>query len=163
MIGNGFTRIYRPDGFRAVEDPAKTFEGLVIADIDLDENLLTKRLADFVCQIPLVAQVRMLTHSVDKGRPLYAPGPDSTVGGQDAQDAHCGCQLAGPRDISKHAGATRPRSLFRRRSNVGTSSLSISLFRVDGPTHRVQYPAHAAFALGCAPGAVWPSIAGMFL
>lgn len=49
MIGNGFTRIYRPDGFRAVEDPAKTFEGLVIADIDLDENLLTKRLADFVC------------------------------------------------------------------------------------------------------------------
>lgn len=48
VIGNGFTRIYRPDGFRAVEDPPKTFEGLVVADIDLDENLLTKRLADFV-------------------------------------------------------------------------------------------------------------------
>ena len=48
VIGNGFTRIYRPDGFRAIEDPSKTFDGLVIADIDLDENLLTKRLADFV-------------------------------------------------------------------------------------------------------------------
>ncbi|KYK57895.1 cyanide hydratase [Drechmeria coniospora] len=47
IIGNGFTRIYRPDGFRAVEDPAKTFDGLVIVDVDLDENLLTKRLADF--------------------------------------------------------------------------------------------------------------------
>lgn len=49
VIGNGFSRIYRPDGFRAVDDPAKTFDGLVIVDIDLDENLLTKRLADFVC------------------------------------------------------------------------------------------------------------------
>ncbi|KAM3497010.1 hypothetical protein MY10362_009621 [Beauveria mimosiformis] len=48
VIGNGFTRIYRPDGYRAVEDPPKTFEGLVIVDVDLDENLLTKRLADFV-------------------------------------------------------------------------------------------------------------------
>ncbi|KAH8710365.1 Cyanide hydratase [Beauveria bassiana] len=47
VIGNGFTRIYRPDGYRAVEDPPKTFEGLVIVDVDLDENLLTKRLADF--------------------------------------------------------------------------------------------------------------------
>lgn len=51
VIGNGFTRIYRPDGYRAVEDPSKTFEGLVIVDVDLDENLLTKRLADFVCNI----------------------------------------------------------------------------------------------------------------
>lgn len=48
VIGNGFSRIYRPDGFRAVEDPEKTFDGLVIVDVDLDENLLTKRLADFV-------------------------------------------------------------------------------------------------------------------
>ncbi|KAI9675862.1 MAG: hypothetical protein M1822_008871 [Bathelium mastoideum] len=49
VIGNGFARIYRPDGFRAVEDPSKTFDGLLITDVDLDENLLTKRLADFVC------------------------------------------------------------------------------------------------------------------
>jgi len=48
VVGNGFTRIYRPDGYRAVEDPAKTFEGFILAEIDLDENLLTKRLADFV-------------------------------------------------------------------------------------------------------------------
>jgi cyanide hydratase len=48
VIGNGFARIYRPDGFRAVNDPAKTFDGLVIVEVDLDENLLTKRLADFV-------------------------------------------------------------------------------------------------------------------
>ncbi|OAA66282.1 Nitrilase/cyanide hydratase and apolipoprotein N-acyltransferase [Cordyceps fumosorosea ARSEF 2679] len=47
IIGNGFTRIYRPDGSRAVEAPPKTFEGLVVADVDLDENLLTKHLADF--------------------------------------------------------------------------------------------------------------------
>ncbi|KAJ3499265.1 hypothetical protein NLG97_g487 [Lecanicillium saksenae] len=50
VIGNGFTRIYRPDGFRAVEDPLKTFDGLVIVDVDLDEGLLTKRLADFWMQ-----------------------------------------------------------------------------------------------------------------
>ncbi|POR31928.1 Cyanide hydratase/nitrilase, putative [Tolypocladium paradoxum] len=49
VFGNGFTRIYRPDGFRAVGDPARTFQGLVIAHIDLDENLLAKRLADFIC------------------------------------------------------------------------------------------------------------------
>ena len=49
IIGNGFARIYRPDGYRAVDDPPKTFDGLLIADVDLDENLLTKRLADFVC------------------------------------------------------------------------------------------------------------------
>jgi hypothetical protein len=48
IIGNGFARIYRPDGFRAVEDPPKDFEGIFIVDIDLDENILTKRLADFV-------------------------------------------------------------------------------------------------------------------
>jgi cyanide hydratase len=53
IIGNGFARIYRPDGFRAVEDPSKTFDGLLIAEVDLDENLLTKRLADFVSQVPL--------------------------------------------------------------------------------------------------------------
>ncbi|KAK5989538.1 Cyanide hydratase [Cladobotryum mycophilum] len=47
VIGNGFARIYRPDGFRAVEDAPKTFDGLIIVDVDLDENLLTKRLADF--------------------------------------------------------------------------------------------------------------------
>lgn len=49
VIGNGFARIYRPDGFRAVEDPPKDFEGIFIVDIDLDETILTKRLADFVC------------------------------------------------------------------------------------------------------------------
>lgn len=49
VIGNGFARIYRPDGYRAVDDPSPTFDGLLIADVDLDENLLTKRLADFVC------------------------------------------------------------------------------------------------------------------
>lgn len=49
VIGNGFARIYRPDGFRAVQDPPKTFDGIIIVDVDLDENLLTKRLADFVC------------------------------------------------------------------------------------------------------------------
>lgn len=49
IIGNGFARIYRPDGFRAVEDPPRDFEGIFIVDIDLDENILTKRLADFVC------------------------------------------------------------------------------------------------------------------
>ena len=48
VVGNGFARIYRPDGLRAIEDPAKTFDGLIIAAVDLDENLLTKRLADFV-------------------------------------------------------------------------------------------------------------------
>lgn len=47
VIGNGFSRIYRPDGGRAVEDPSRTFDGIVVAEIDLDENLLTKRLADF--------------------------------------------------------------------------------------------------------------------
>ncbi|KAK0757900.1 hypothetical protein N5P37_009192 [Trichoderma harzianum] len=47
VIANGFARIYRPDGFRAVQDPPKDFEGIFIVDIDLDENLLTKRLADF--------------------------------------------------------------------------------------------------------------------
>lgn len=51
VIGNGFARIYRPDGFRAVEDPPKDFEGIFIVDIDLDENILTKRLADFVCTL----------------------------------------------------------------------------------------------------------------
>lgn len=49
VIGNGFARVYRPDGLRAVQDPIKTFEGIFVVDIDLDENVLTKRLADFVC------------------------------------------------------------------------------------------------------------------
>ncbi|KAF4583277.1 Cyanide hydratase [Ophiocordyceps camponoti-floridani] len=47
VIGNGFARVYRPDGARAVEDPHKTFDGIFVVDIDLDENILTKRLADF--------------------------------------------------------------------------------------------------------------------
>ena len=52
IFGNGFTRIYRPDGYRAVEDLPKAFDGLLIADVDLDENILAKRLADFVCAPP---------------------------------------------------------------------------------------------------------------
>lgn len=52
VVGNGFCRIYRPDGLRAVKDPEKTFDGIVIVDVDLDENLLTKRLADFVSPLP---------------------------------------------------------------------------------------------------------------
>jgi cyanide hydratase len=56
IIGNGFARIYRPDGFRAVQDPSKVFDGLLIAEVDLDENLLTKRLADFVRAPPPALQ-----------------------------------------------------------------------------------------------------------
>jgi cyanide hydratase len=48
IVGNGFARIYRPDGHPAVEKPAKNFRGLVIANIDLDENILSKQLTDFV-------------------------------------------------------------------------------------------------------------------
>lgn len=57
VIANGFARIYRPDGFRAVQDPPKDFEGIFIVDIDLDENLLTKRLADFVCILPIPSKL----------------------------------------------------------------------------------------------------------
>jgi cyanide hydratase len=72
VIGNGFARVYRPDGYRAVDDPSKTFDGLLIADIDLDENLLTKRLADFVrcLRSPSWVFGRLLIHDI--GWPLHA-------------------------------------------------------------------------------------------
>jgi cyanide hydratase len=45
---SGYSRIYRPDGYRAVADPDREWEGLMIVDVDLDEAHLTKVIADFV-------------------------------------------------------------------------------------------------------------------
>ncbi|KAL9473240.1 hypothetical protein ACSS6W_007620 [Trichoderma asperelloides] len=75
VIGNGFARIYRPDGFRAVEDPPKDFEGIFIVDIDLDETILTKRLADFGGHYMRPDLIRLLvdktpkTYLVDANKP----------------------------------------------------------------------------------------------
>ncbi|OAQ85000.1 cyanide hydratase/nitrilase [Purpureocillium lilacinum] len=66
VIGNGFSRIYRPDGFRAVADADKTFEGLMLVDIDLDENLLTKRLADFGGHYMRPDLIRLLVDTTPK-------------------------------------------------------------------------------------------------
>ncbi|KAF7555583.1 hypothetical protein G7Z17_g2079 [Cylindrodendrum hubeiense] len=75
VIGNGFARIYRPDGFRAVDDPAKTFDGIFIVDVDLDENLLTKRLADFGGHYMRPDLIRLL---VDKTPKHYVVDANST-------------------------------------------------------------------------------------
>ena len=72
VIGNGFARVYRPDGFRAVADPEKTFDGLVVVDVDLDENLLTKRLADFVSPLyPYHTHTHTHTHTWIHGVYIY--------------------------------------------------------------------------------------------
>lgn len=81
VIGNGFARIYRPDGFRAVEDPSKTFDGIFVVDVDLDENLLTKRLADFGGHYMRPDLIRLL---VDKTPKTYivdanSPNPSSFI------------------------------------------------------------------------------------
>ncbi|TQV90948.1 hypothetical protein V2A60_008408 [Cordyceps javanica] len=80
VIGNGFTRIYRPDGFRAVEDPPKDFEGLVIVDVDLDENLLTKRLADFGGHYMRPDLIRLMVDKNPKTLIVDANAADPRVG-----------------------------------------------------------------------------------
>lgn len=44
----GFSRIIKPDGSRAVPDVDRSFEGLIIVDVDLDECILSKTLLDMV-------------------------------------------------------------------------------------------------------------------
>lgn len=75
VVGNGFARAYRPDGFRAVDDPPKTFDGIFIVDIDLDENLLTKRLADFGGHYMRPDLIRLL---VDKTPKTYIVDANSS-------------------------------------------------------------------------------------
>ncbi|KAI9710714.1 MAG: hypothetical protein M1820_002547 [Bogoriella megaspora] len=77
VVGNGFARIYRPDGLRAVEDPAKTFDGLLIANVDLDENLLTKRLADFGGHYMRPDLIRLLVDKTPKTYIVDANSSDS--------------------------------------------------------------------------------------
>lgn len=67
-VGNGFSRIYRPDGARAVADAPRAFEGLVVADIDLDETVLVKRLADFVSGPPRACAARAPPPPADGAR-----------------------------------------------------------------------------------------------
>lgn len=103
VVGNGFARAYRPDGSRAVADPPKTFDGIFVVDIDLDENVLTKRLADFVrpptprAFLPFhpLPTIRQVAHRrfPGAGRPLHASRPDPTAGRQDSQDVYRGCQF----------------------------------------------------------------------
>ncbi|EQL02128.1 Nitrilase/cyanide hydratase and apolipoprotein N-acyltransferase [Ophiocordyceps sinensis CO18] len=76
VVGNGFARIYRPDGSRAVEDPAKTFEGIFVVDIDLDENVLTKRLADFGGHYMRPDLIRLLVDKTPKTCIVDANSPD---------------------------------------------------------------------------------------
>ncbi|KND89908.1 Cyanide hydratase [Tolypocladium ophioglossoides CBS 100239] len=79
IVGNGFARVYRPDGFRAAEDPAKTFDGIVVVDIDLDENLLTKRLADFGGHYMRPDLIRLLVDKTPKTYIVDANSPDPTT------------------------------------------------------------------------------------
>ncbi|KAL9090547.1 MAG: hypothetical protein Q9165_005308 [Trypethelium subeluteriae] len=76
VIGNGFARFYRPDGYRAVEDPPKTFDGLLITNVDLDENLLTKRLADFGGHYMRPDLIRLLVDKTPKTYVVDANSPD---------------------------------------------------------------------------------------
>ncbi|VUC25036.1 unnamed protein product [Clonostachys rosea] len=75
---NGFARIYRPDGSKAVQDPDKKLDGLLIAEIDLDEIIIPKILADYGGHYNRPDLLRLM---VDKTPKIYvvdanSPDPD---------------------------------------------------------------------------------------
>ncbi|KAI9825926.1 MAG: hypothetical protein M1819_000445 [Sarea resinae] len=62
----GFSRIYKPDGSRAVADPDRDYEGLVFVDIDLDEAHLPKALADLGGHYTRPDLIRLLVDKTPK-------------------------------------------------------------------------------------------------
>ncbi|KAF2085384.1 nitrilase [Saccharata proteae CBS 121410] len=76
QMHSGYTRVYRPDGSRAVPDPDRDTEGLVIADIDLDEIHLTKQLADFGGHYMRPDLIRLFVDKTPKTYIIDAANPD---------------------------------------------------------------------------------------
>jgi cyanide hydratase len=82
---SGYSRIYRPDGYRAVADPDREWEGLMTVDVDLDEAHLTKVIADFGGHymrpdlIRLYVDKRPKTYIVDANQIEKGEPPMSTL------------------------------------------------------------------------------------